>query len=129
MDILAWTVKLFNYGYCPAGTNLRDPLLSPSFARREDLPEWIFTVAAEYDMLANKAGEMMYGLAGIEKPSEEEKYAFERKGYRWRLVRNVEHTFAHNLMEMGKKREKRVAERDKIMAEVGEWLLTGPFAA
>lgn len=127
-DGLRWTGKLFNYGYCPAGTNLRDPLLSVSFAKRENLPEWIFMVAAEYDMLANEAGKMMYGLAGIEEPSEKEKYAFERKGYRWMLVRDVEHGFTHNQLEMGEKEEKRVAERDKAMGEVGEWLFNGPFA-
>lgn len=127
-DSLRWTGKLFNYGYCLAGTNLRDRLLSPSFAKREDLPEWIFTVAAEYDMLASEAREMMYMFAGIEEPSEEEKYAFERKGYRWRLVRDVEHGFTHNQMETREKEEKRVVELDKIMGEVGEWLLKGPFA-
>lgn len=128
-DSLAWMGKLFNYGYCPAGTNLRDPLLSVSFAKREDLPEWIFTVAAEYDMLASEAGKMMHGLAGIEEPSEEEKYAFERKGYRWRLVRDVEHGFTYNQLETGEKEEKRVAQRDKAMDEVGEWLLKGPFTS
>jgi len=127
-DGLRWMGKLFKYGYCPAGTNLRDPLLSTSFAKREDLPEWIFMVAAEYDMLAKEAQKMMYGLAGIEEPSEEEKYAFERKGYRWRLVKDVEHGFTHNQLEAGKKEEKRVAERDKVMGEVGEWLFKGPFA-
>jgi acetyl esterase/lipase len=128
VDGLRWTGRLFNYGYCPAGTDLRDPLLSPSFAAREDLPEWVFTVAAEYDMLANEAKEMMFRLAGIEKPGGEEEYAFERKGYRWRLVRDVEHGFTHNQMETGEKEEKRVAERDKVMGEVGEWLFKGPFA-
>jgi acetyl esterase/lipase len=127
-DSLEWTGKLFNYGYCLPGTNLRDPLLSPSFARREDLPNWIFMVAAEYDKLANEAKEMMFRLAGIEKPSDEEEYAFEKKGYRWRLVRDVEHGFTYNQMETGEEEEERVVERDKIMAEVGEWLLQGPFA-
>lgn len=127
-DSLESMGKLFNYGYCPAGSNLRDPLLSVSFAKREDLPEWIFTVAAEYDMLANEAKEMMYRLAGIDDPTEEENYAFERKGYRWRLARDVEHGFTHNQMETGEKEEKRLAACDKVMGEVGEWLLKGPFA-
>jgi hypothetical protein len=78
--------------------------------------------------LANEAREMMYRLAGIENPSEDERYAFEKGYYRFKLVRDVEHGFTHNQLETGERELKRVAERDKIMGEVGEWLLKGPFA-
>lgn len=128
VDSLQWTGKLFNYGYIPAGQDLRDPLLSVGLAKKEDLPEWIFTVAAEYDMLANESREMMYRLAGIESPTEEEKYAFEKSGYRFKLVREVDHGFTHNQLETGEREIRRVSERDKSMEEVGEWLLKGPFA-
>lgn len=43
-------------------------------------------------------------------------------------MKDVEHCFAHNQLETGEKEDKRVAERDKAMGEVGEWLLKGPFA-
>ncbi len=127
-DTLIGPGKLFNYGYFNAGQNLRDPLLSVSFAKREDLPKWIFFVAAEYDILADEAREMIRRLAGIESLSEEEKYSFERRGYRWRLVRDVVHGFTHNQLERGEKEKKRIEVRDKIFGEVGEWLMKGPFA-
>jgi acetyl esterase/lipase len=128
-DPLAWSGKLFNYGYINAGEDIRNPLLSVKNARREDLPPWIFTVAAEYDMLAIEARETMYKLAGIKNPTEGESYAFERGTYRWRLVRDVQHGFTHNQLEMGEKEKKRLADLDEICEEVGEWLLKGPFAS
>ena len=127
-DPLAWSGKLFNYGYVNAGEDIRNPLLSVKNARREDLPPWIVTVAAEYDMLAIEAREMMYKLAGIINPTEGEIYAFVRGTYKWRLVRDVQHGFTHNQLEMGEKEKRRLTELHELCEEVGEWLLNGPFA-
>lgn len=54
-DLLSWLAPTFDWSYIPYGHDLRDPLLSPAFARRENLPPYVGLVAAELDMLAHES--------------------------------------------------------------------------
>ncbi|KAJ9132266.1 Alpha/beta-hydrolase [Pleurostoma richardsiae] len=54
-DALLRLAPTFDWGYVPYGQNLRDPLLSPAFAARSDLPPHVCLVAAELDMLAHES--------------------------------------------------------------------------
>ncbi|PYI14014.1 alpha/beta-hydrolase [Aspergillus violaceofuscus CBS 115571] len=55
-----------DWGYVCAGQDRRDPLLSPWYAPAEDLPDMVYMVAAEFDLLRVEAQEMIHRLAGLE---------------------------------------------------------------
>ena len=63
-DGLMMITGLAEWAYVSQGQNLRDPLLSPVFATREALPQRMFIVAAELDMLAHEAYRLAWSLAG-----------------------------------------------------------------
>jgi len=141
------TARFFNYVYCQGGADLKEPRLSPFFARREDLPEWIFTMGAEYDILCNEAAAMMGKLAerplrqvgGVYKGKETEttegllesdKYGFEADGGRlkWKMYREVEHGWTHTLpLKTGYAEIIRMQTADDTFRDVGEWLWRGPY--
>lgn len=128
LDGLRDSAKLFNYGYVAQGQDLRDPLLSVCFAKKEDLPKWIYMIAAEYDMLGIEAQDMMLKFADIEYPTEEQKMEFEKGTYKWTLARGVKHGFTHNTREGEQYNEFRQVVSNELYKRVGEWLFRGPFA-
>lgn len=121
----------FNWSYIPPGHNLRDPLISIRYAKREDLPKDIFVVGAEYDMLCKEARDMIFDLAGLDDLERKDGLrGFEKEGYKWLLARNVRHGFTHDLMD-GIEVEAEKVSRDeyaKAAEEVGEWLFRGPWS-
>jgi acetyl esterase/lipase len=121
-DQLLLGAPMFDYAYVPAGQLLKDPLLSPAFMDKSLLPEYVYVIGAEYDMLANEARKFMFRIAGIENPTEEEKYEFTRGGLRWTLARDVEHGFTHFMFAQGEAEEQRKAVYKKAFDEAGEWL-------
>jgi acetyl esterase/lipase len=129
-DMRGWG-SVFNWAYVRAGQNIKDPLLSVRFVRKEDLPKWIYMVGAEYDMLSNEARQTIFDIAGLDKMEREDgKYEFEKDTYKWTLVRDVRHGFTHDLMDnRGEEAEAiRLQRTEETMQKVGEWLLQGPFA-
>ncbi|MCJ1412748.1 hypothetical protein MMC19_006846 [Ptychographa xylographoides] len=127
VDDLMKVMALSLYGYVTPGQDLRDPGLSPVFAARKDLPEWVCTVGAELDILCNEAGAMMGRLAGkelvkvgqTEGLGEPYRDGFEAEEGRlkWVLVKGATHGFTHEKKE----------DVDEIFRIVGEWLFNGPF--
>jgi acetyl esterase/lipase len=70
----------FTWGYIPPGQDLHDPKLSPIFAKRQMLPEWLFFLGSEYDMLCHEAQEMIMNLAELKEASREDsKYGRDRR--------------------------------------------------
>jgi acetyl esterase/lipase len=126
-DFLEGTMMLFNWGYVSPGQSFEDPLLSVIKAKKEDLPEWIFIIAAEYDILADEAGRMIRGLAGVEE-AEVDKWAWERGTYRWRLVKDALHAFTHIKLDKPEEEALRKKNLEAAIQEAGEWLFKGPFA-
>lgn len=117
-DYLAGWSPTFRWSYIPVGHDLRDPLLSPLFASRADLPPHIFLVGAELDHLAHEAWRMASKLAGRAVPAltqavgqrglardndalvlDDDRFAFEqvdaggRQSVRWLLVPDEVHGF------------------------------------
>ncbi|KAI9764706.1 MAG: hypothetical protein M1840_008098 [Geoglossum simile] len=62
-DILASSARFLDWAYVPAGTDRRDPLLSPRWAHPKDLPSYAYLVGAEYDMLCYEARQMAESLS------------------------------------------------------------------
>jgi len=81
---------VLEWGYIPAGHDLKDPLLSTRFVKRNDLPNWIYLVGAEYDMLADEARQTAFDLAGLNTQERDDGiYEFEKDTIKWTLVRDV----------------------------------------
>lgn len=129
VDGLAALAPIFNNVYLPTGTDQRNPRLSVLYAKRSELPEWIFAIGAEYDMLNDEARRMMIRLAGESKVTGVENVAFEREGgkLRWRMVTGAEHSFTHWWLKRGQQAEvaKQLAER--WFREAGNWLTEEAF--
>ena len=137
VDELLRIIPLSQYAYVPVGQDLRAPGLSPGFAAREDLPEWICMVGAELDILANEAGAMMGRLAGkklVKVGGTEGLNAQDRDGFeadaarlKWVLVKGASHGFTHLWGASKLDPEKTQKDSDEVFRVVGEWLLNGPF--
>lgn len=148
VDMLTGMGPVINWAYLEEGQDLRDPVLSPMFAKREDLPEWLCIVGAEYDCLCYEAGVMAAKMAGFEgtevgvggdeaiaewwSTAGEEKYGFEAHGGRekWIFVKNLHHGFTHKLPgeKIREREEERKVKTAVMYKDVGEWLLRGAFA-
>ena len=138
VDNLVKIVPLAKYAYCSVGQDLRAPGLSPSFAARDELPDWICTVGAELDILANEAGAMMGRLAGkklvkvgeTEGLGEEDRDDFEVEEGRvkWVLAKGAKHGFTHGWGGAPiNDADGKAMDANEAFKIVGEWLLDGPF--
>ncbi|KAJ7793789.1 Alpha/Beta hydrolase protein [Mycena olivaceomarginata] len=119
-EMLASMASLFDWSYIPAGTDCRNPLLSPLFASRDTLPKTHISEVAGM-------GEFIL---------EDERFHFEATTsdggtYRWLLVPDAIHGFDESRIsdlardaEMG---EDMAIKKDKAIAMIGEWLLAGPL--
>lgn len=123
---------VFEWGHIPAGQNLRDPLLSTRFVRKDDIPKWIYIIGAEYDMLAKEARDTAFDIAELnEQEREEGMYGFEKDSYKWTLVRDVRHAFTHDLMDNKGGPDAEVIRElrtNELLEQLGDWLFKGPFA-
>jgi acetyl esterase/lipase len=130
VDGLASVAPIFNNVYLRTGTDQRDPLLSIVYAERKALPEWIYAISAEYDMLADEARRLMAGLAGLKELTEDEREAFERDGgrLRWRLVKGAKHSFTHWWLKKGANAIATKPIAEKWFIDAGKWLTEQAFA-
>jgi acetyl esterase/lipase len=150
-DFVADLGDVFTWAYLPLGANRRDPGMSPLFAPRESLPESIFMLGAELDILAQEAWRAACRWGGRRVPEvadipgkeevvgegelvlDDEQFAWEDKasGVRWLLVPDTVHAFDQSFIGLIV-RDKVLVEdatikTDKTMRIIGEWLLEGPF--
>ncbi|KAH7012703.1 Alpha/Beta hydrolase protein [Microdochium trichocladiopsis] len=81
-DLLSRMSPYFVWSYLPYGQDLRDPLLSPFYAKRESLPKGVFVVGAELDQLCHEGWRFACRLGGKRVPpdSAEEKPGREEPG-------------------------------------------------
>ncbi|RVD86830.1 uncharacterized protein DFL_005086 [Arthrobotrys flagrans] len=86
-DVLRKMGDFFSFGYVPLGTDRENPSLSPLFAKAEDLPENIYLVGCEYDML-NIDSKRFY-----------EKFGKVKKNMVFDEVKDVRHGFTHQSVE------------------------------
>lgn len=149
-DLLLPVSLVFNWAYLRGVQDvpgiLRNPLLSPSFVPREQLPPFVFFIGCELDMLAMESLRKASQLAGRPPPDDDavvgrsdigtpgelilddERFSFETRtensSYRWLLVPDVAHAFDQSSTTASDARQK----RDQCQAAISDWLFAGPFA-
>ena len=141
-DYLEGMAAAFNWGYILPGHDLRDPKLSPYYAERGDLPEWLCFVGAELDMLGYDSWRAACKFSGRKIPDRfsedkkesvcgdeeaggpglkfgDERFAFEENGegkkVKWLLVPDVLHGFDNEGLRgfVGGSEETKVDARNK----------------
>lgn len=91
LEIPSWWI---DWGFISPEQNRCDPLLSPYYAKKEDLPPWVYFIGAQWDMLRLEAQEMIHRLAESEHQNNPEE-DFERGKYKWTLATGCSHGFTH----------------------------------
>lgn len=134
-DLLIPMAPAFNWAYIPEGQDLHDPLLAPLYAKREDLPEKLFIMGCEYDLLCTEAREMAEKMAGAEGAQEKKELGEGRVGWQsgnvtWEELKGVEHGFnARKMRESDPKIKKLWNEKtDEMHANVAKWLFKEVYA-
>jgi acetyl esterase/lipase len=125
-DALESSANFLDWAYVPFGVNRRDPLLSPRWARREDLPQHVYLIGAEYDMLCHEANQMAESLADPEFertiiPALSAEDGWKQGGIRWECMRGRLHAFTHVAM-WGQKEIDRLKVVQEMYCRVGVWL-------
>lgn len=111
----------FDWAYVPPGQDRRDPLLSPCYARKEDLPPWIYVIGAQWDVLRLESQEMIHELAGLGAKEDQEE-DFEVGKYKWTLARGCSHGFTHHFLHNAEKTRKREGKCQPYFEEAIKWV-------
>lgn len=145
-DYLMPFAGLFDWAYCPAGGDAKDPGLSVGYVEREAIPKSVFVVGCEMDMLGHEGWRLACKLGGKEVMGkvvgreevgkrgelevDDERFFWEAKRddggvVRWLLVPDVLHGFDMDLAGIGADEEALEDGRlkaDKMRTMIGEWL-------
>jgi len=125
-DFLESQAKFVAWAYVPYGINRRDPLLSPRWAKTEDLPRNVYLVGAEYDMLCHEALETAKALVNPEVerkpiPGIPPEDGWSQGGIRWEIARGRQHAFTHVPLS-GQKEVEILKAVDELYHRLGAWL-------
>jgi acetyl esterase/lipase len=118
-DALAGPSTWLDWGFVSPGENRRDPLLSPTFAKKEDLPPWVYMVGAQWDLLRLEAQQMIHRLAEVDSKNQEED--FESGNYKWTLAMGCSHGFTHDYRDSEEAKQRQV-KAEEIFQQAHEWL-------
>lgn len=125
VDHLPALQPMYDWAYVPAGQNLRDPLLSPLFATREQIPHPLFVITAEKDSLCKEGWMLARGLAGLgTEAGLDVTESWERNGVRYDCAAEMVHCFTHfweTIKTSDEWETKRKQTNDRIWGEVIEW--------
>lgn len=116
-----------DWGIVRVGQNRRDPVLSPCYARAEDLPPRIYMIAAQWDMLRLEAQQMIHRLAGLEDKADQEA-PFDTGPYKWTLARGCTHGFTHGHSGDAAEKASRREFCGDLYRQAHEWLQRGGLA-
>ncbi|KAJ7437803.1 Alpha/Beta hydrolase protein [Mycena galericulata] len=126
-DGLKRTQAMFDWAYVPAGADMRDPLLSPLYATRAQIPQPLFMVASSADGLCDEEALMCRRLAGLaegdERGKDSEK-SWAANGVVYECVPDMPHGFTHFWVrvkdEFWAKRKKELSA--EVFEKVTVWL-------
>lgn len=124
-DMLERLGPMFQWAYIPAGTDKRDPLLSPYFAPREKLPKKMFFLGCEYDLLCQEAHDMAEKWAEAEsgeKSTAQNGDSWEKGGIKWELLRGCEHGFNQTPPNNEEDAKVKRAKQEAMHESVAKWL-------
>jgi acetyl esterase/lipase len=131
-DMLRDLSPMFHWAYFDKDTRLDDPLLAPIRADRDKLPEKLYLIGCEWDLLCTEAEETAELYATAEqKAGRGEKIAMEggsRVGWTcgnvtWEKLLGLEHGFNHRAMqERGEVKELWQRRAREMHDNVVEWL-------
>ncbi|KIW03625.1 uncharacterized protein PV09_05377 [Verruconis gallopava] len=132
-DILARGMKNFNWIYLGRHHkhDLKNPLASPLWAERSKLPEKIYILGCEYDVLFGEARDAAIRYADLELAESEKKrepLGDGRTGWKsgnvtWEELKDLEHGFNQRWpLEIGKRRKEWKKRTLEIHANVADWL-------
>lgn len=119
-------LKVINWGYVPVGTDRYNPLLSPLHAKRQSLPEKVYLLGCEYDILCEEASDMAERMAEGEMGEmveDEVGEGWKKGGVRWRKVLGMNHAF--NQTGWG---TKEIEAAEEMHADVARWLKREVYA-
>lgn len=124
VDPLQETIEIFRWAYIPAGQDLKDPLLSPYYATREDIPHPLFMITAEKDEVCKGGWLLARRMAGLGSDGTHDvTQPWTANGVRYECAKDMPHSFTH-FWEAVKDEEwekKRQQTNEKIWKSVGEW--------
>ncbi|CZR60083.1 related to triacylglycerol lipase [Phialocephala subalpina] len=131
-DEVGWSADFLDWGYVPQGQDRRDPLLSPRYAERSEMPKNVYLAGAEWDMLCFEAGTTAEGLAvGGDERKEVKGEGWDgwvQGGIRWECFRKRSHAFTHVKQWNRKWEEERVRIVEELYDRVGSWLAEDVWA-
>lgn len=117
-----------DWAYVAAGQDRRARLLSPCYAAKKELPDWVCLIGVQHDMLCREARDMAFSLAEMEVPESGLGCDWESGSYKWMLVKGVRHGFTHThgVPEMMSQFRKNACEQ--TYSEIYAWLEKKAFA-
>jgi acetyl esterase/lipase len=129
-DILKALSPAFNWSYLPLDHDLHDPLLAPLYADRAALPQKLFIIGCEYDMLCAEAREMAERLAKVEdSTATKEPLGQGRTGWKcgnvtWEELKGMEHGFNQRRLYVRNEEVRKLWESktEEMHTHVAEWL-------
>lgn len=127
-DLLENLGPIFNWAYIPIGQDRKDPLLSPAFAERSQLPKKLCILGCQYDLLCDEARTMARDLARLEAGNQKDTETGWVKGnLKWMEIPEVEHGFNQMVEKDKAKAAKNRAAAEKMHQEVAEWIYSEVF--
>ena len=126
-DILIKMSPISTWAYVPQEQDRKDPMLAPLYAERNMLPEKIFVMGCEYDILCPEEEEFAEKLAKIENGVKEElgdgRVGWKVGGLTWEKLMGTEHGFNQRQMVRDPVIKEHWAKATALMRErVGKWL-------
>jgi acetyl esterase/lipase len=131
-DMLRSIGRAFNWAYIPRMQDLRDPKLSPYYASRDVLPEKLYLLGCEFDILCPEARDMAEKMAKSENGEDaltKHELGDGRTGWQcgnvtWEELKGLEHGFNQRIgQERNKTRRAEWQMRTLQMHDrVAEWL-------
>ena len=119
-----WNDVLDVYAGTTDVATLQDLRLSPTnFKKRDDLPEHIFLLGCEHDMICHEAKVMAEKLIDAAASRKEQTAdGWRAGGVRWTLVKGQTHGFDHFPKKVREEEETRMRERDSKYQGIAQWL-------
>ena len=106
--------------------NLEDARVSPGrFSAREDLPDRVFLLGCEHDMLCDETEVMADRLARALPKTHQDAYGWQAGGVRWHKIKGQLHGFDHFPKKSPDEEKLRLAVRESTYQLMSQWLLEG----